>query len=202
MDLDAIIPFLDKFDKDLLLYLNGLYHSSLDPIMWEMTGKRIWLPLFALAIWGFWKEKNWLFWLPLVFIALALTISDQIASSLMKPFFERFRPSHSPEIGHLIRLYEGYKGGKYGFVSAHAATSFATAVFVFQFFKTTTRRWIGFLYLAWAVLFSYTRIYLGVHYLGDILGGALLGTLTAFFCFWLFQKAAHFQELRYQSQKK
>jgi undecaprenyl-diphosphatase len=91
----------------------------------------------------------------------------------MKPFFARLRPSREPSLEGLVHLVNGYTGGKYGFASSHAANTFATAFFFWLLFKDRYR-WVWVLFV-WAVVMTYTRIYLGAHYPGDILVGMLIG---------------------------
>jgi undecaprenyl-diphosphatase len=126
-------------------------------------------------------RKEW--WVPLIGIALAILLADQITSSLMKPYFARLRPSQEPAlvgIVHLVRDYNGeiYRGGLYGFASSHAANTFATATFFTLLFRAR-HRWIYWLYL-WAAGMTYTRIYLGAHYPGDILVGGIIGAASGF----------------------
>lgn len=177
-------------DKKLLLFLNSFHSDALDPVMLLITKTQFWTPLYLLLIYLIFKKYNTEGWLILAGAALAILLSDQITSSLMKPFFARLRPSQEPSLQGLVHLVDDYKGGLYGFASSHAANTFATAFFVWLLFKDPYRwSWIIFI---WAVLMTYTRIYLGVHYPGDILVGALLGLLCGYagyrFYKWLAKK--------------
>lgn len=101
----------------------------------------------------------------------------------MKPFFARPRPSHEPGLAGLLHLVNGYKGGAYGFASSHAANTFGVAMFIYLLFRSRYA-WISAIFV-WAAVMSYTRIYLGVHYPGDIFAGALVGSacgVAAFLC--------------------
>ncbi|WP_051203483.1 phosphatase PAP2 family protein [Hugenholtzia roseola] len=209
----SLFPTLDRLDKDLFLWLHHQRLPLLEGLIWEMTHRKIWTPLFALSLLMLWLRYRSQFWLPLIGIALSIALADQIASSLFKPFFERLRPSHSPDLEGLVYFYQGYKGGKYGFVSSHASTSFGTAFFIFLLFKNPTDRlialsksytnlWLGSLFLLWAAIFSYTRIYLGVHYPADILGGAIVGLLSAYLIYLLYQKATSYWLDFQQSRQK
>ena len=110
-------------------------------------------------------------------IALVITLADQIASGLCKPFFARFRPTQDPNIMYMVDIVNGYRGGRFGFISSHAANTFAISVFLSLLIK---RKSLTFMLLFWAVLNSYSRIYLGVHYPGDILFGAIEGCFIGY----------------------
>src|SRR5690606_4235929 len=112
-------------------------------------------------------------WIYIVGIALTIALADQVTSALMKPYFMRLRPTHEPDLARLVHTVNQYKGGKFGFASSHAANTFGVATFLFLALKDSYR-YTGLLFL-WAGAVSYTRIYLGVHYPGDILAGALVG---------------------------
>lgn len=119
-----------------------------------------------------------------VFIGLLFLLADQISVQLFKNVFERLRPCHNPEITSMVHIINNHCGGRFGFVSSHAANSFALAIFTGLLLKNHYR-FIFPVIVFWAVLVSYSRIYVGVHYPADILGGAILGTAVAFFVFYL-----------------
>lgn len=185
---------LDQLDKQLLLFLNGLHHPFMDDVMWYISLKTPWIPLYIALFFLLYK----LFgikhvWKIILGIVISIALSDQFASTLCKPFFERFRPSHSPEIQNLVHILRDKRGGKYGFISSHASTTFSIAWFVFlslkRFAKNPKYPWVKFVqygFLFWATLVCYSRIYMGVHYVGDILGGATAGILIAWFVFWIY----------------
>ncbi len=166
---------LHQIDRDVFLFLNGLHTDALDPVMYFLTKILAWLPLYIWLIFLVVKVHKWNTWMYLVGVALAIALADQFTSSLMKPFFARLRPSHEPSLEGLVHLVNNYKGGLYGFASGHAATTFAVATFVWLSLRQAYHRiaWV----FAWAVIMTYTRIYLGVHYPSDILVGATIGCL-------------------------
>jgi undecaprenyl-diphosphatase len=121
-------------------------------------------------------------WLPLLGIALVILLSDQVASGLIKPLAERLRPSHEPTLSGMVHIVNDYTGGKYGFVSSHASNMFGLAFFMLFLVR---RKWFSITIIIWASLISYSRIYLGVHYPGDVIGGAIVGSMSAVLAYWL-----------------
>ena len=154
-------------DKELLLNLNGSQSLFWDGFMWVATSTIVWVPVAAMLLYIIIKNKKIQeALLTIVMIALVITLADQIASGLCKPFFARFRPTQDPNIMYMVDIVNGYRGGRFGFISSHAANTFAISVFLSLLIK---RKSLTFMLLFWAVLNSYSRIYLGVHYPGDIL---------------------------------
>jgi undecaprenyl-diphosphatase len=174
-----MIDQLIEYDKELLRFLNGFHTPWLDPVMLVLTETITWLPLFVFLVYLVIKEYKKECWILLLGIALTILLADQITASIMKPYFGRLRPSREPTLEGLIHLVQGYTGGQFGFASSHAANSFGAATFFFLAFGST-KRWIVWLF-AWAAVLTYTRIYLGVHYPGDILVGGLVGMI----CGWV-----------------
>lgn len=171
---------LIELDTRLFLYLNGKHHAFLDPIMYWASAKWFWIPFYllilVLCVKTYKKRCVFLF----AFISLLITVSDQVSSSYIKQWTKRLRPSRDPAIMDLVHLSEAGPGGMYGFVSGHATNSFALFVFL-SLILTDKFRWLKYILGFWAVLIAYSRIYVGVHYPGDVICGALLGTLTGFF---------------------
>jgi len=174
-----LIRSLDQVDQKIFLFLNSLHCPFMDNIMWQISGRFLWVPLYLAIIYFFIRERKRNVWVTLIAIAVMILLSDQLAN-LVKDTVQRFRPSHNPLITGLVNIVKDYRGGDYGFVSNHAANSFAVAAFVSMFFA---RRWITIAMFSWAALVSYSRIYLGVHYPFDILGGAFLGYLIGIMMF-------------------
>jgi undecaprenyl-diphosphatase len=162
-----------EWDKRLLLWLNGFHTVWLDTVMILITKPGFSVPLYIVMAFLIFKKYKAEGWFILMGAGLAILLSDRLTSGLMKPYFARLRPSHEPGLEGLLHNVDGYKGGLYGFASSHAANTFAVAMLLWLTFKKTYR-WIGFIFL-WAVIIAYTRIYLGVHYPGDVIVGALIG---------------------------
>jgi undecaprenyl-diphosphatase len=163
---------LIAIDKSILYFVNHtLHHHLLDVFFYWITNKWIWIPLYAMILFHLYKQQAFsLFVINVLSIVLVIVMSDQIASGLCKPFFERLRPCHDPSINHLLYSYKDVCGGTYGFVSSHAANTMALFLYLFWNKKITASLYIKLLFL-WVLLVSISRVYLGVHYLGDILGG-------------------------------
>lgn len=119
-----------------------------------------------------------------IFLGLLFFIADQSSVKLFKDVFERLRPCHNPQIAELVHTLHGKCGGQFGFVSSHASNSFALAVFS-GFLLRSKYKYIMPMMIFWAVLVSYSRVYVGVHYPADILGGAILGSVVAILLYWL-----------------
>ena len=170
-----MLDFLLKLDTDLLLLLNGWHAPWLDSVMVVLTNGLNWLPLFLLVIGTMIYKLHWQSLAVLVFIAIVIFLTDRISAGLIKPWIGRLRPSHEPGIADLLHIVNGYKGGIFGFVSSHAANAFGIATFLWL----VLRKQIGWIWVMfiWAAIFSYTRIYLGVHYPSDIMGGGVLGAI-------------------------
>ena len=111
----------------------------------------------------------------LLMVALVIVLTDGITSTICKPLFARFRPTHDPDIMYMVDVVNGYRAYKYGFMSSHAANSFGLAMFVMLLVKN---RLLSISLIAWALINCYSRIYLGVHYPGDIICGILVGILS------------------------
>lgn len=117
-------------------------------------------------------------------IALVILICDRVSSGLFKPMFKRFRPAQDPEMMYLVDVINNYRGGKYGFISSHAANTFGIFSFTSLLFR---KKEYTIAFLAWALISCYSRIYLGVHYLGDVICGALLGLIIGFSIYLLYK---------------
>jgi undecaprenyl-diphosphatase len=175
-----MLELLDKIDKLVFLFINGKHSAFSDPAWQIVTNIPTWIPLYILLIFFIIKvfKRDSVF--VIAGVLLVVLVCDQLTSGLMKPFFERLRPCHDPEIGHLVHIVKNC-GGKYGFASGHSANSFGIAMFTWLTFRSY---WKGtWLMFVWAFFVALSRIMVGVHYPGDILVGGLLGILFGWLIF-------------------
>lgn len=162
---------LIEFDKQLLLFFNGFHTPFWDNFFYTFSGTMIWIPIAVLICGVIIKTKKKDAFFILLFLSIAIVLSDQI-STLIKTLVERPRPTREVTLQGLVQTVNGYLAGRYGFVSSHASNSFAFALFSALLFRHCTYTCTIFV---WATINFYSRMYLGVHYPGDILGGIFLG---------------------------
>lgn len=174
-----MIDYLANIDTELFLFLNGLHTSWLDPIMTFISGKITWAPFYIVLLYLVIKNYKKQSILLIIGIVLLIFCADQVASGIFKPIFERPRPCHNEAIKDLVYLPTGHCGGAYGFISSHACNTFALATYLTLLLKKYYKN-IAWIMFAWATLVAYSRIYMGVHYPGDVIVGAAVGTLIGF----------------------
>lgn len=195
-----MIEILNGIDNQFFLTLHGLYRCEfLDIFMKMFSGKWVWVPFYvSLAVMAMLNRRDWWrFAAFLVAAAVAIAITDQACATLIRPYVARLRPSNpSNPISPMVMIVDGYRGGSYGFPSCHAANSLALAVFMSLAVK---RRVFAALIFSWAVINSLSRIYLGVHYPGDLLVGAFIGSIVGACCYIIYVKATgSVKPMRYQ----
>lgn len=194
---------IQAIDTEWLLWANGHHSPLMDSLMWQASQPLTWLPLYALLIgflaYAYKGGKTLRSWLPFIAVlmafAMAAGLADYITSGILKPLVERPRPTHNEALAEMLHIVRGYTGGHYGFPSSHAANTAAVSVL---FALLASRKMPSGRAEKWADVLSvicivgylipncYSRMYLGVHYPLDILAGLLIGTLTAWLSFALF----------------
>lgn len=152
--------------------------------MHAISGKIIWAPLYIVILILLGIKYKRKFFIIVLFIILAVTLADQISVHLFKNTFQRLRPCHEPALSGLVHIFNGECGGKFGFVSSHATNSFNIALLSLLFFR---KRWYTISIIIWASVIGYSRIYLGVHYPGDVICGSLLGALVGWSIYKLYE---------------
>ncbi|MBO7601725.1 MAG: phosphatase PAP2 family protein [Bacteroidaceae bacterium] len=181
------MDYLINIDSDLLLWLNGAHNAFFDTFMMLFTGKFIWVPMYLALTYVLFRNmtpKQAL--MCLVAIALVIVIADQMSSSLIRHSVGRLRPANLENpISNMVHIVDGYRGGRYGFPSSHAANSFGLAFFLLYLLKRSP---IPTFIILWAIVNCYSRIYLGVHYPGDILCGTLVGLVAATVVWFIYKK--------------
>ena len=178
---------LMETDQTVFLYLNGLYTSFGDYFMSSFSGKVIWAPMYSSVLYVLLKNADWKVALYcLIAIVLTITFADQACATFIRPAVARLRPC-SPDnpISELVHLVNGKRSGSFSFPSCHAANSFGLAFMLMYLFRN---RWLTAFILIWAVINSYSRIYLGVHYPTDLLAGAIVGATGATLMYLLLRK--------------
>lgn len=187
-----IEPYIE-LDKNLLLKINGSDSLFWDGFMWTATTTYIWIPLGVILLYIIFKNnslKETL--LTIISISLVIALADQISSGICKPLFQRFRPTQEADLMYLIDIVNNYRGGRYGFISSHAANSFGIAIFLSLLIRY---KLLSVIMFSWATLNAYTRMYLGVHYPGDILFGTITGLICGYLVYsvykWIKNKYFH-----------
>lgn len=186
------MDYLIHIDQQWLLAINGWHSEWADMLMWYISKSTTWLPLYALLVGlivyrfgilspslcreGRRGSSLLRVLIILAGFAVAVGVSDFVSSGIIKPWVCRLRPTHEPELAGLIHLVNGYTGGLYGFVSSHAANTMACAL-LFALLYRNKYATVGL--MLWVALNCYSRMYLGVHYPADIIGGLAIGALMA-----------------------
>lgn len=181
--IEKILPY----EQDLFFMLNGSNSCMLDYFMWFYSGKAPWIPaaIFILVILIY--KKGWRDSLIiLISIVLVITLCDQLASGVLKPFFGRLRPTHHPLFMDKVDTVLGYRGGRYGFISSHAANAFGFATYMALLLRYSLFSWVIY---SWATVTAYSRIYLGVHFISDIVPGIIVGLVFGYLVYRMYKLA-------------
>lgn len=176
--IEQLSPPLLPLEKDILLWINSHHSPFLDAFMFMISNPGAWAILVAVLLYFLFYKKPWQEGvLVLIAIALCIVVCDQLSSNFAKPFFARPRPTHTEGIKEQLHIVYQYVGKQYGFFSGHASNFFAVATIL----ALTIRKYShSFIIFGLVALVTYSRMYLGVHYLSDILVGMLLGIATGY----------------------
>jgi len=186
-----VIEALAQFDKDLFLFLNGFHATWANPLMTFASGVTLWIPLIFFSLWRARSQlKNKNLMLFILFLILTIIASDVTSSYIIKNLVNRMRPCRLDDLLPLTYQFGQKCGGKFGFVSSHAANSIALVFYSISALNIKNR----FIYFIWILplVVSFSRIYLGVHYPGDIIGGAMVGLFWGMVFSWAFRKSTKF----------
>lgn len=178
------ILWLSDIDARLLLIVNGAHSPFFDSVMWCISGRWIWVPFYAVLAYLLFRRMSWKrASICLVTIGLIILAADQTCATLIRPEIGRVRPANlNNPLSSFVHVVNGYRGGRYGFPSCHAANTFALAVFMSLVIR---HKWFTVMMFSWAFVVSYSRMYLGVHYFGDLFCGATIGSLFAVLFYYL-----------------
>lgn len=186
----SLVEKILPYERDLFLWLNDHHTPFWDDFMFIYSSKGIWIPLAAVSLIIFVYKIKWKEALLLLICATFIgLLCDLVAAEVIKPYFERFRPTHHPDFEKLVEVVDGYRGGRYGFISNHAANGFGVVVFTSLLFKY---RYLTLTMTLWAVITAYSRIYLGVHFISDVVGGAIWGSFIGFFVYYIYLTSRKF----------
>ena len=199
--MESINNIILKIDEELLLFINNLHSPFGDFIMYQFSDKLFWIPFYIFLLWLLIKKlgpKNSI--LCIIILSLMVFVTDQLGSHVIRTQICRLRPS-SPlnPLSHLINFVGDYRGGDFGFPSCHAANTFALCIFVSNILKSSSIRCC---LLIWAIIVSYSRLYLGVHYPTDILAGAILGICMGYNFYLIFNALLNLKIHRFLNRYK
>ena len=184
-----------QLDRETFLAINGAHAPWADHLMWAVSDLRLWIPLYLFFLFIIQRRWGWRgLGIAVPVIAGMIYCADSGSVMLFKETVQRLRPSHVPELADAIHLLPGadgmlYRGGTYGFVSSHASNHFAIALFMIGVLRGVPR-WSAVALLLWAGLIAYSRVYVGVHYPGDVAAGALYGAAVGILFSFLFRRIA------------
>lgn len=176
---------LIDYDKQLLLWFNGSQSLYLDALVRTLTNALTWVPFYLSLFYIVIKNNENVQRILMILAAagLCVLIAGTVDDAIVKPMVGRWRPTHDPQIGLLVDIVDDYRGGRFGFFSAHASNTFSIAIFFWWLIRS---RLLTTAMVLWSLTNCWTRLYLGVHFPGDILVGLLWGAITGSLVYWLY----------------
>ncbi len=203
MDIPGLLQTLNKWDAAFYIKINATWiHPWADTLMPVLRYPETWIPFYALLLFFILYKFGWKSWPWIVMAALAPALGDIISSHFIKEWVGRMRPCNEPALVPYARELLNYCPGNGSFTSSHAANHFSMATY---FYFTLKRRFDKglWLFFAWAAAICYAQVYVGVHYPGDVLGGAVLGMAIGGSLAYIFNKKIglpHFRKAGNQKQ--
>ena len=187
----TLLSQLNAWDTDAFLFLNGMHSPGWDWAMQLVSSPWALVPIHLLLVWGIVHRPRWRECGLLAALALFIVLIDLSGAHAIKEFAQRLRPSWQADLSPVVHLVGGRRGGMYGFSSTHTAYAFALATFAAL---AVRGRFLAVVIFAWAVVVGYSRVYMGLHFPGDVLGGAVWGALVAAGVSWVFSRSLQWPE--------
>lgn len=187
-----MLESIEHIDHSLFFMVNSNHNAFWDALMWNISGKLQWIPLYLFILWRLIKKFRTKFWIAVLLVVIGIGLTDQGSVRLFKNQFQRYRPCHNLEIMHQVHKVNNKCGGKYGFISSHAANTSFMALFFLLLLMKRKHKDPYLLLLLWPIIVGYSRVYLGVHYPSDVIFGSIYGIMIAFL---LWRVVVHFKLL-------
>lgn len=189
IELTDLLSMLKAADTMVFLTVNSHHNAYFDSVMWLISGKLIWVPMYASLLFVLLKNYPYkVVFAILLAIGVVILFTDSFTAQVIRPWVCRLRPSNLDNpVSGMVHVVDGYRGGAYGFPSNHASNTWGLAFFITFLFR---RYKLTFFFFLWALLVCYSRMYLGVHYFGDLLIGSLLALTGASTVFYVFRKVS------------
>lgn len=188
-ELTDLLSMLKTMDTMVFLTVNSHHNAYFDSVMWLVSGKLIWVPMYVSLFFVLLKNYSYkVVFAILLAIGVVILFTDSFTAQVIRPWVCRLRPSNLDNpMSSMVHVVDGYRGGAYGFPSNHASNTWGLAFFITFLFR---RYKLTFFFFLWALLVCYSRMYLGVHYFGDLLIGGLLALAGASTVFYVFRKVS------------
>lgn len=188
-ELTDLLSMLKAMDTMVFLTVNSHHNAYFDSVMWLVSGKLIWVPMYVSLFFVLLKNYSYkVVFAILLAIGVVILFTDSFTAQVIRPWVCRLRPSNLDNpMSTMVHIVDGYRGGAYGFPSNHASNTWGLAFFITFLFR---RYKLTFFFFLWALLVCYSRMYLGVHYFGDLLIGGLLALVGASTVFYVFRKVS------------